>query len=397
MNRPTLRVAPSTLAAVTALVLGTWLLLRLTDVLVLVFLATLVAAALQPAVSGIRRRTRLGQAPAAMLAFIGSLLLVLATGAALIPGILSQAEAFAGALPSLAETWRGHSADVLRWGSRFGLPTGQMDLAGWMAERAAGAIRSGVGVAGTVLGAVANVGIVLITALFILIDAPMLERGLLACFPPRLRPVVRGQIEPIATRLGAYVRAMLLTLAALAALLAAGYSLIGLPFGVVLGVLTGLLEIVPFGGAVGGVLAFLVASTAGPAMALKTLAIFVAAQAVQQNLIGPWLYARAVDLPPSLLILGILLGSGLLGLQGALIAVPLTAVLLEVGRNLWVPLVEGRPLPVLDPQDAPHGEHGQTLGNQGSKGHAPTGGVGQEPAEVLRSHQPHQTGDADRQ
>ncbi|MBM3260632.1 MAG: AI-2E family transporter [Candidatus Sericytochromatia bacterium] len=390
MERPTFRIAPVSLAAITALVLGIWLLLRLVDVLVLVFLAALVAAALQPAVTGIRRRTGLGQGPAAVLAFAGSLLLFLAAGAALVPSILGQAEAFASALPGLAETWREHFGELRRLAVRVGMPLGETDLAGWVAGRAAGAIRSGVSVAGTVLGAVANTGIVLVTALFILIDAPLLERGVLACFPPARRPQVRAQLEPIALRLGAYVRAMLLTLAALAALLAAGYSLIGLPFGVVLAVVTGLLELVPFGGAVGGLLALLVAISGSPAMALKTLLVFVVAQGIQQNLIGPWLYARAVDLPPSLLILGILLGGSLLGLQGALIAVPLTAVLLEIGRNLWVPLVEGRPLPVLEAENATRAEHAESLRQQGQEGHLPPDRMREEAADVPRGHNDHQ-------
>ncbi|MEB3237788.1 MAG: AI-2E family transporter [Candidatus Sericytochromatia bacterium] len=397
MERPTLRLAPSSIATITALVLGIWLLLRLVDVLVLVFLAALVAASLQPTVAAIRRRTGLGQGPAAMVAFSGTLILVVGAGAALVPGILSQTEAFAGALPGLAETWREHFGEVRRLGIRLGLPLGETDLAGWLASRAAGAIRSGMGVAGTILGAVANTGIVLITALFLLIDAPLLERGILACFSPAVRPQVRAQLEPIAERLGAYVRAMLLTLAALAALLTLGYSLIGLPFGVVLGVLTGVLEIVPFGGAVGGLLAVLVAVTAGPALALKTLAVFVVAQAVQQNVIGPWLYARAVDLPPSLLILGILLGGSLLGLQGALIAVPLTAVLLEIGRNLWVPIVEGRPLPVLETEHAPHGHHAQALGQQGQKSQLSADGMRKEVADMSGCQESHQGGHAEGQ
>lgn len=337
-----IKIAPSTLLLIVAIVVTGILVPRIADTVALLILGLVVAAALAPLTQSVRERFRLPSGVAPIVVFLivfGAVGLLLAS---LAPIIALQAAEFAQALPGIAARARASWDWVAQIGGRFGIHVAADEVVAFVTQRAADALRGTANVAGAFLGGLATAGAVLVTAFFLLLDGKTLRSGLVRLFPLSARARVDAQIDPITLRLGAYVRGVLTNMAALGGMLAIGYSVIGLPFGLVIGVLTGLLEIIPVvGGTIGGVFAILLGFTMSWKLGLLTVLVFAIAQVLQNNVISPIVMSKAVEMPPVILLFALIIGSQLLGLPGAIIAVPVAAAIMVLIQNVWVPALEG--------------------------------------------------------
>ena len=125
-------------------------------------------------------------------------------------------------------------------------------------------------------------------------------------------------------KLGGWVRGQLLLMLAIGFMAGIGYSVIGLPNPILLGVISGLFEIVPM---VGPFLAFapavLVALAMDPGKAVVVAVYALVIQQIESNILVPRVMGRTVGVSPLTVILGILVGSVLAGLPGAFLAVPI--------------------------------------------------------------------------
>ena len=162
--------------------------------------------------------------------------------------------------------------------------------------------------------------------------------------PPRWRPrfVERaGQADEV---LSGFVRGQLLVALIIGVLYALAFSIIGVPLALVVGLLAGLGELVPYlGGAVALILASLLALAGGqPIDVLWVLIAFTAVQALEGALISPWIMGRKAQLGPGLVILAIVVGGELFGFIGLLAAVP-AAGLLKVALRAAVDAYRSSP------------------------------------------------------
>src|SRR5215510_2685930 len=129
-------------------------------------------------------------------------------------------------------------------------------------------------------------------------------------------------------KLGGWVRGRLLLMLAVGVMATLGYTVIGLPNAILLGVAAGLFEIVPM---IGPFLAFapavLVALATNPPQAVAVLVFALVIQQIESNILVPRVMGRTVGISPLTVLLGILVGSVLAGLPGAFLAVPLAGAL----------------------------------------------------------------------
>lgn len=134
--------------------------------------------------------------------------------------------------------------------------------------------------------------------------------------------------------LSGFVRGQLLVALIIGCLYALGFTLVGVPLGLVVGLLAGLGELIPYvGGAVALLLASLLALAGGqPSDVLWVVAIFVAVQLLEGGLISPWIVGRRARLGPGVVIVALAVGGELFGFIGLLAAVPAAALLKVAGR-----------------------------------------------------------------
>lgn len=177
--------------------------------------------------------------------------------------------------------------------------------------------------------------VLFLTAYFV-VEAPHLTQSILSWLPKDKRERVKTLLPGIEIRLGGYVRGQLLVSLAVGTIIGLGLAIVGIPGAMVLGVMAGFLNLVPFVGSLAtAIIAIAIGFLQSPETGGLVILVFVIEQWLESNFIVPHLLGKQVDMHPLVVLFSVLIGSTLMGLSGALIAVPLATVALYLGEELY--------------------------------------------------------------
>lgn len=342
--------------AVGALVLG-FVFLRVADSIRVIWLPVAFAFGLvfllEPAVKAFER-ARVPRAFGAILAFLVLVALIVAGFALLYPTIRDQAVAFASQLPDLYASVTGWLRGI---GGTLGIDVdamlSQSAIEQWLEDPANQetvqqllfGFGSGAGqVIRGVTEAIAVIGLAPVLALYMLIDLERFKANAVGLTPPRYQEEVTYVAGEVGLALGSFVRGQLLVAVIVGIASSLALWIIDLPFWLLIGILAGFLNLIPFlGPIVGGALAVLVALLNGdPWQALWAVVAFVIIQQVDNHLITPMIQRTRVNLSPLVIVLALVVGGTLAGLLGVLVAVPLAAAIRILVGHLWRTRVLGQ-------------------------------------------------------
>lgn len=336
----------TTLGVLLALTVGT-LIEQASTVIIYVAAALFIALGLDPIVRSLERRNvKRGWAIAVVfLGFIGLLALCLSI---VIPVVVQQ-------VTLLVQTAPFYISDVAQeqWFKRFNSNFQQYinfedllsaarafvsDKSNWVAV--AGGILQ---VASEVASAVTAITVVLILTLYFLSSMRAIKRGFYALVPLSKRARVIDITEQVADSVGAYITGQALIALANAVCGFIAMSVIGVPFAAVLAVCAFLLALIPLVGSLTAtVLITLVALFESPGTALAIGIYYLIYMQLEAYVLGPRVMSRAVSVPGAFVVIGALTGGVLLGLLGALVAIPVTASVLMIIKQVWVPYQDER-------------------------------------------------------
>lgn len=326
------RVVWATMVLV-AVGLSFWLLYRFNQAIFILFVAIIMGTVIRPLVLWLARR---GLPPKAGVIFVYLLLLALLTGFVLLlfPLIAEQSATITAAVPgysqSLREWMLDHPNQLLENLSAI-LPATLLPLPDTGQQTGQEILDS----AGQVLGYAATAAQVVLTAVVILllaaywtIDGPRNIRSLLLLAPKDQREDISELISAMETKVGAYIagQGILMLVVGIMALVA--YSLIGLPYVLVLAVVAGVMEAVPLiGPLLGAIPAALVALSLGPDKLIWVIIATVVIQQLENSLLVPRIMRKAVGVNPFVTLLALFALGSLLGVAGALMAIPIAAII----------------------------------------------------------------------
>jgi predicted PurR-regulated permease PerM len=301
------------------------------DVLLVVFAGALLGVFLHVGGGFIARHTRLPHG-LGVLAFV---LLLIGAGALL--GLLA-----AQPLAEQAnELWRQVPATVGSMTERLShYSWGQELLQRLQPEKLnlpSGGGRSAFTILGSTFGALGDVVLIVFLGLYFAIDPGLYRRGIVLLLAPSLRPKAERVCQEIAETLRGWLGAQLTAMAVVGSLTGIGLWLVGIPLAPLLGVIAALLAFIPtIGPVLSAVPGVLLGLSQGGSGALLALGVYVGVQSLETYLITPFVQKRQVNLPEALTIVA-QLGFGLLfGFMGLTLATPIAAVLLMLGRRLYV-------------------------------------------------------------
>lgn len=176
---------------------------------------------------------------------------------------------------------------------------------------------------------------------YILHDESQVKSGVLRALPQQLRDDVVCMARLIDDVLSAYLRGQLLLVLFVGGMAMVALFIIGVPFALVLGIIAGLFEILPFVGPIlGAIPAVVVALLSDPASAIWVAVSFFAIQQVENLILVPRISGKSVQLHPAMVMVVLVIGNELAGFLGMLIAVPLTAVVRDVFKYLYLRLLD---------------------------------------------------------
>ena len=181
--------------------------------------------------------------------------------------------------------------------------------------------------------------IVLFTSFFFLSGGREMKKAFMRSIPNRIFEPVLVLLDGIDHQLGDYLRSRVIQTVIIAVICLVGYVILGLPFAVILGIIAGLANLIPyigpFIGAIPAIVMVLVGSRFGLGTSLVVIAIItVGVQIIDTALITPLLIGKSVELDPITTVVVVLVGEQFLGLIGMLMAVPLTAMLKLICQEL---------------------------------------------------------------
>ncbi len=346
-----------------AAVIFIWLLITLRSVLIQFLVAIILATGLAPLK---RRLRRLGVSSlvATLLIFLGVLLLVAGIVALLVPLLLQNVEEFIAQAPSLIKALQRQLQGLPQ---RFPfLSSLSQELAALLRNLAGSLAAASINLVGVASSAILTAFLTLFMTFYLLHDGARIREYLLAFFPVDRRASARNVADHMGERMGHWLLGQVMLCLLIGAACTGVLLLLRVPGALVLGVIAGILELIPnIGPFLAAIPAVLVALTQSPLLALATALAYWGVQAMENAVIVPKLMGRAVNLHPLAVILALLIGGTLFGVIGTLIAVPVTAALAVLldevqrlvaasKRNEHAPAIEEASLPITSP--SPHPE-----------------------------------------
>ena len=324
----TREVVLATLTA--ALVVGAMALAReVFGALIALFVAVLLSSAVQPLVTRLERRAngRLTRSGAALAVYAAIVVLAIGFVIILLPVLIEQVSALWSSVPDLYASLRSRmiasdSESLHR-------------IAGYLPERidpSAGASLDSLSVALAGLGRLAS-GLLTAAGILVLsyawsVSGDRTVRSLLLFLPPERRPEAAELVEEATLKLAAFVRGQLILCGAVGALAFLAYTIIQLPHAAALAVMAGLFEAIPLiGPTLGAVPAALVAFTVDPVLVLWVGLATLVIQVAENYILVPRVMDRSVGVHPFVTILSIAAFGAVMGIPGALLAIPLAALI----------------------------------------------------------------------
>ena len=328
------------LAGVAAAALLVWLAGRVADLLLLLFIAILLAVYLGATTDFLLARTRLPRGAAFVAAIVGTIVAVLVIASLLVGPVVSQTRELLSVLPRYVPTWEAQLEGLIA-----GIPglnelvrPGEHQLVQLALEEVRGFVGDVVPRVFGVLHGFINLVSVLVMALYLALRPDIYLDLVVTLTPPRHRDTARDVIRSATLALRAWTFAQLLAMFVLGALTALGLWILGVPYWLTFGIFTGIVALVPFFGTLVSSLlpALFVLADGDWVKALLVVVFGFVIHFIENNVVNPLIMHKHASLPPVLTIMSVLICGKLLGPMGLLVAVPGLAVLLVLLRKLLV-------------------------------------------------------------
>jgi predicted PurR-regulated permease PerM len=298
--------------------------------LLLVFIAVILAAGLEPFIGWIRGHVRLGRGLTILLVYGAFLLAVVGLSLVALPAAIAQLQSTVDLLPPFFDRIRAWAADLRPGALARGIESLVDAAARVVKPRVDSTPTTGqvVQVGLTFAEGIASVVTVLVVVYLWLVEHARIQRYVLAFVPTHRRARVRDVWNQIETRLGMWVRGQLILMGAMGVATTTAYALLGVPAPLLLGLIAAITEAIPLvGPLLGAIPAVIVAATVSPQLAVLVAGVYLVLQLLEGNLLVPLVMRNTVGISPFIVILSLLVGGAAGGLLGALLAVPIAAAL----------------------------------------------------------------------
>jgi predicted PurR-regulated permease PerM len=311
-------------------------LVSVSSMLLLIAAAFFIALGLEPAVSWLVNR-RVPRWAAVTVVLIAVFALVIGSIAALIPPLAQQVRQFVDLAPRYMQSVQDHSSWIGRLNDRFGLQQRVTDAVHGLGGSAVGDV---VKAGSTVVGGIADLFILAVLTVYFLVSIPRIRATLYRFAPNSRRPRTILIGDQICAKVGAYVlgNVVISVITGLATFV--WLVVFGIPYPVLLAIFVALLDLVPFGSTVAGFIVAAVGLTVSLPVAIATAAFYVVLRVVEDYLLVPKIVGRAVDIPAVTTVVAVLIGGGLLGIVGALVAIPVAAGIQLIVREVLFPRLD---------------------------------------------------------
>lgn len=196
----------------------------------------------------------------------------------------------------------------------------------------------------TSFGVIGDIYIILFLGIFFTTNPSLYKNGLLLLVPEDRKEKGKHIIDRVSLSLKGWLKGMMISIILVTILISTGLTIIGLPVAMVLGLITGILEIVPnLGSLLAMIPGVLLALTISTNTAIVVALLYIASQTITANIVNPLIQKKMINLPPALTLTSQLVMGAISGALGVILAVPLLAIVIILIDELYVKKINKEP------------------------------------------------------
>lgn len=314
-----IEISTSTIFRFVLIVLGLVFLYMISDILLMLFFAFIIAAGVEAPVSWMNRKG-LKRIFGVIIVYVIAFLVLAGIFYVVIPPFVGQIKSLANNLPSISQQL-GLGLEAAQ--EKYEGLTGILNS---IAQRFDGLGSNIFQTTFNFFGGLFSAIVVLVISFYLAVQERGIKKFLVSVTPKDHRDYVVDLVNRIEGKLGAWIRGQLLLMVLVAVLTYIGLSLLGIKYALVLALLAGLLEVVPYiGPIIAAIPAVILAFFQSPFLALITAIIYYAIQQLENYVLAPQIMKRALGLNPVVIIVALLIGAKISGVLGMIISVPVAA------------------------------------------------------------------------
>jgi len=305
---------------------------------------------------------------AVLIVYAAIVLVVVGAGWLIVPGLIDDANNLVHAYPAIVQKINAFVNDPsnpltrrLPQPAREGLAQVPEQVVAWGKLHGVQTAEHALSVLMSTFALLATFIIVPVLAAYMLVESEHIKRVFVGLIPKRGRENTLDILSDLEDVIGGFIRGQLLVGGSVGIIIMIPLLLMHVPYAILIGVLAGLLDVIPYiGPVIAFVPAFLIALLNNGALtAVFVAVVFVAANQLEGHLIAPNIVARTIKLRPLAVILAILIGGEVGGVLGMFVAVPAAGILRVLLKRVLPPIAtaeEAKPVLTAAPRDTVEGE-----------------------------------------
>jgi predicted PurR-regulated permease PerM len=315
--------------AIVSLIVVVILILRVAfNVLLMALAGSLIAVYFHGLGDLIEQKLKLRRKPAMLISIFGTLILTGLLIWFIGSKIQIQIAELSNTLPHTISTAKAKLAET---------PAGQKILEYSAGDNSKKLLDTATAFFSTSFGVLGDLYIILFLGIFFTANASLYKNGILLLLPKDKKPLGSRVLDRISLSLKGWLKGMMLSMLLVTILITVGLMIVGIPVAMVLGLITGITEIIPnLGPLIAMIPGVLLALTVGTGTAVIVSLIYIVSQTIVANIVTPLIQKRMINLPPALTLISQLIMGTLSGALGIILAVPLLAILMILVDELYV-------------------------------------------------------------
>jgi len=336
-NKTLLSISTGTILKVLLVVLGVWVAWYLREIFVMLLAAILLAALIEPFADWLARH-RWPRAAAVIFVYAALVLLVLAIVLLVVPLVIAQMadlfNNFSFEYQKFISSFDQVKSFSVQYGLQNSLQSTLLSIQDWLTGSLSSIFTTFKGLVGGVVGTF----IVLVLAFYLVVEEAAARNLFKQITPLEYQPFLFQLFLKIQKKIGAWLRAQLILGLIVGSAVFLGLTILGVDYAIVLALLAGLLEIVPYVGPIFSLIpAAMVGFAASPLQGILVLALYFVIQQIENHILVPKVMQKVTGLNPVIRILALLIGIKLAGFVGGLLAIPVAIMLVVILDEVFDP------------------------------------------------------------
>ncbi len=330
-NSQTINISTSTILRVIFILLVLVFLYLIRDILIIVFVTVIIAAAINGPVSWLQRH-KVPRLLGVIFIYLLLLLLLALIVTLIFPPLAEQIKQLAAHFPEFMEKI---GLSVQEWWGKYKLEGNLQNFLDKISNKLAQATSSVLGTIIGLFGGLMSAMIILVISFYLAVQEKGTKRFLVSLTPNEHQSYVSDLIERIENKIGGWLRGELLLMFIIGCLTYIGLYFLGVKYALTLALVAALFEIIPYIGPIlAAIPAVILAFLQAPFLALLVILLYIVIQQLENYVIYPQVMKKTVGLNPVVIIIVMLMGAKLAGILGIILAVPVAAAVAEFLKDL---------------------------------------------------------------